>query len=303
MKDRSLIKQFGYYLKYDLQFSSLLFDYKNMVQRYRKENKVLHALKEMGASVIQARDLYMSLSKHNNKVCHIIGSGWSLNESQNVIDKKKSYVIGLNYAALSRLQFDLYFMEPDYCLPEVTNRYVNIIDDLVRLDKSSILMKNVYTCDGNKIGYLMDSYGNRVSFIHNVGISIKNRNNMKYWSKKLLKQGKKSIKQYKSTVITAIVIARNAGFKNIVMHGVDFGGKYFFDAEKYKHLRRYKPAKDEVYINHEETDSLLIHPTAKARGGIQYILPVIKNKFNDEGISLYCATHKSPSAKILPVYI
>ena len=46
---------------------------------------------------------------HSGKVCHIIGSGYSLNDSIAKI-KKNDFVMGFNFAALANLDFDLFFL-------------------------------------------------------------------------------------------------------------------------------------------------------------------------------------------------
>jgi hypothetical protein len=296
------LKKYSRILKHDIKYTSLIFDSINIVKRYRREIKVLKSLKRLGADIIRADDLYMNICEHNNKVCHIIGSGWSLNDSIRIIEKNNSFIIGFNHAALSGLIFDLYLIEPDYNYYEITNLYPKIIDDLIKLDKSDVLMKNVFTWDGKDIGYLMDSFGERVSFIYNIGITCGSPRNLHFWGKVLSRKNRKSIIQYKSSAITAIIIAKNSGFKKIVIHGVDFGGKYFYDADNYLHLNKYKPPEQKIYSYYQNTDDGITHPTAATEVGIQYMIPIINTTFIHEDVSLYCATGKSPLANMLPIY-
>ncbi len=39
--------------------------------------------------------------------------------------------------------------------------------------------------------------------------------------------------QFISTVVTGIFVAYHLGFEKIVVHGVDFGGKYFYDSDDF----------------------------------------------------------------------
>lgn len=300
--NKPVIKQFAQNLKYKYKFSSLLFDYFNINRRFRKENKFLKELSGLGASVLFAEELYNNISKEAEKVCHIIGLGWSLNDSIGVIDKNNSFVIGMNNAAISGLKFDLYLMEPGGCTPERTYIQKKIINDLLNLEKERILMKNIYTCEQNKLKYLIDSYVDKLSFIHNIGITCGNEKNLNYWIKKLMYRDIKSIKQYRSTVITAILIAKNAGFKKIVIHGVDFGGEYFYDAEIFKNKESYKPPQNEKYKLYKKSKNTLIHPTANKKMGIQQVLPIFQDRLADKGVSLLCASKKSPLSKILRIY-
>ena len=52
--------------------------------------------------------LHNKYRNHSDKACHIIGSGYSLNDSKGKINNE-DFVIGFNFAALANLDFDLFF--------------------------------------------------------------------------------------------------------------------------------------------------------------------------------------------------
>ena len=80
----------------------------------------------------------------NNKVCHIIGSGYSLDFSKNKI-KSNDFVIGFNFAALEKLNFDLYFFEfaGSNCR-DISIKQREVLNDLVLNKKRHLYFINFY---------------------------------------------------------------------------------------------------------------------------------------------------------------
>lgn len=105
------------------------------------------------------------------------------------------------------------------------------------------------------------------------------------------------LRQYKSTVISSIAFAKNIGFKNIVIHGLDFGGQYFYELDNF-------PEEKKKYIPPETSLSRgkKVHQTAGSVCGTNDVLAHIRDILYKQDIHLFSATNDSPSSKILKVY-
>lgn len=290
------------YLYFKNRYTSILIDYININIRKKKENKLLRQIEDNGGNIINSQELVNIIKKENDKICHIVGLGGSLNNSKELIDTKNAYIIGMNEAAISGLKFDLYLMEPGDGSDNRTKRQTAIIDDLINRDDTLILMKNVYICENKGIGYLKENYLKKLSFIQNLGIVCGNDRNITHWCKRVLRFNSKYILQYKSTVVTAIAIAKNAGFKTIILHGVDFGGKYFYEDSIYSEYEKYIPPINSRYSHFLNNKENLIHPTSNKKSGMEKILLILNKILEHDGITLYSATESSPLSDIIKVY-
>ena len=107
MKIKKHLKVIRNKLKDNIRYTSLIYDYINLIYRYLSENKLLKKIATEGGIVLSAEDLHKNMRNESCKVCHIIGLGWSLNDSMSRINRANSYIIGMNNGALSGLEFDL----------------------------------------------------------------------------------------------------------------------------------------------------------------------------------------------------
>ena len=171
--------------------------------------------------------------KTNKKICHIIGSGESLNQTKNIIEKG-DFVIGFNFSALSELDFDIYMIEFfGSNSKEISNIQFKVVEKFLK--KSTILIFKHLIHKRNSIKYLLKNYKAYNFFVlKDVLLTCSSKLSHQFLCKKLLlKTG--TFNQFSSSVIVALDIANSLNFDKIILHGVDLEGPYFFqDNTKFK---------------------------------------------------------------------
>lgn len=267
-------------------------------------------LKAFGHRVLNAsevRKMLNSQAKDDNKdkVFHVIGSGWSLNKSMSII-KPNEFVFGFNFAALSGIKFDAYFVEHGGYgkVKEVADIHVKLIEEVVIKNTCLIFFKNIWD-QKNEIRYILKNWPQLVFFVKDVDSNpYINMEQLEELSKVILLGNDKYIIQYCSSVVPIIALAYQCEYKNIVLHGVDFGGEYFFDEEDFKGLKEYMPPRTTSYgiYSYEKLKPNDIHDTAKSKLGLKQVITILKPMLEERGVFLYSASAASPLSEILPVY-
>lgn len=237
----------------------------------------------------------------NSKICHIIGGGYSLNYSKNKISKK-DFVFGCNLSALEKINFDFYSVEfastKKFYEPKFT--VLNLIKKKLKNQKTLIIFKNIASKEINR-NFLKKNYQNNVHFITEYSWRCFNLKQLQFYLKNYILKNRSNFYQYNSTIIFLILIAHKLNFKKIVLHGVDFGGKYFFSKKRYKISNQIKFSKElklyekknisrkGVYLNHENLN-------------MPEVFKIIAKYLIEENIILYSGSEKSNASKILKTY-
>ena len=293
-----LLKLIYHFLKdivYTIPYAVFLIDLYHIRNGRKKEDIALDKIGKKGFKVYDVSDLYNELKKHNHKICHIIGLGWSLLDSLFKIEEN-SFVIGMNYGALLDISFDLYFVEQGMCDEEETSLRKRFLNEVVINQASQIYYKNAW---GYKdVNYVIENYADNVKFLRSFSVHCENPNNLNHFLKMFLLKDKVYFRQYKSTIISSIALAKNAGFKIIVIHGLDFGGPYFYEVSSINSKKQtFIPPKNSLSRGRK------VHQTANSSTGVKSIMPLLRYLLENEGIELYSATESSPLSEILPVYL
>jgi hypothetical protein len=269
---------------------------------------ILKAFGHPVLSALQVRKILNSKAKNDNKdkVFHVIGSGWSLNKSISMI-KPNEFVFGFNFAALSGIKFDAYFVEHGGLkkVKEISDVQIKLIEEVVKKQTDLVFFKNIW--DGkNEIGYMHKNWPLLAYFVRDIDftdqeINIKNLNDL---LKIILIGNNKNLMQYCSSAVVVIALAYQCGYKNIVLHGVDFGGEYFFDAEDFKGLKEYIPPRKTNYgiYSYQKMNTNDIHDTAKSKLGLKQVIPILKTLLEEKNVFIYSASAVSPLADMLPIY-
>jgi hypothetical protein len=254
-----------------------------------------------GLKILGPKDL-PAIDIDQYSACHIIGSGWSLEKSIELAQEENAYRIGFNFACLSGLKFDTYFVEfGGYLCEDITIRQIKALDHYLDVKNTSIYFKNLHE-KRNNIEYANEKYGQRVRFIRDILVPCLDKKYLHDAVNLIFKKDDHYLRQAISTAITCIVYARLLGFKKIVLHGIDFRGKYFFDLPEFSSSHEFRPPTSNkiAYSKHKREKG--IHYTNIRNINLKQILPFIQQKLLDEGVTLYSATSDSPSSEILPVY-
>ncbi|WP_157792542.1 hypothetical protein [Thiomicrospira microaerophila] len=233
-------------------------------------------------------------------VCHVIGSGWSLNESVSIIGKD-DFVIGFNYAGLISIPFDVYFVEfGGFSVKNTSHQHVRITEDFVSKHTDLIFFKNLWE-DKNDISFINAHWLNLAMPIKDRIYPVFDKKYLDSVIEKMLSDQSEFLPQSASSVVTAIILAYKAGFKKIVVHGLDFGGQYFYEVDGFEVEKKYIPSSESESGFYGKTTKKSVHPTSSGQVGMKDIVPLLRKLLAPKGVELCCATKSSPSSNFLPV--
>lgn len=266
----------------------------NMIYKYRYRYTYLHRS-------ILFKKLKKKKEIKDSKVCHIIGAGGSLNSS---IDKisKKDFVLGCNLAVLTDINFDFYTIE--FASNDKITEPKHITSYLVKrklLKNNTIVIFKNLTSEKIDRNFLKKTYQKSLNFITDYSWRCFNKKQLKFYLENKIFGKTEKFYQYNSTLVLLISIAYNLKFKKIVLHGVDFGGKYFYSSKvnlnikKISHIKELKDhennniSKQGVYINFKDLN-------------MPGVFRQISNILEKKGINLLAASRSSKSSKFLRVY-
>lgn len=251
----------------------------------------LHSAHEVAAAPLKRYD-----------ACHIIGSGWSLRHSLEHLDQGRDFVVGFNFACLAQTHFNLYFVEfGGPSCADITEAQVAALDHFGVPQGADVYFKNLWQ-EKNDLAYAAKAYGERVLFVRDLDVACALKRYLYDTACTLLEDDPEYLRQYSSTALTAVALARRMGFQQIVLHGVDFGGAYFFDLPEFAAVARYRPpqANKAAYASTERRGG--VHATSQKPTGMAAIIPHLASRLEEEGIGLYAAAVESPLSQLLPVY-
>jgi hypothetical protein len=235
-------------------------------------------------------------------MCHIIGSGWSLLDGIDRIGPN-DVVFGCNKAIFAPLRFDLYLIERAMARPMKGAVASDVIADaLLRCapGRAGIIgIKNIWMGRVDP-EYVQATFGERAYLIPDYHM---------YWedvagseplrvatARRLVAPDPALFANFATSTITMIGIAARLGFNEIMVHGLDGGGPYFFELPGFTppndvaSLVASIPTRPDVTVPHD----------AAARGLL--VLAELRDVLASRGVSLLCASARSPSATILPLF-
>ena len=263
-------------------------------------------LSRQGANFENHSEILRKVAARRNtreqKICHIIGSGWSLNSSHGSIDDD-ALIMGCNFSALLPLHYDFYFVEfGGWDVAEIAKRHLALVSELVQTNTDLVYFKNIWE-EKNDIDFMSQHWANSVVFTKDFVVPCLAPEFLEQSLRYCLKESTEFVPQYCSTALTLIFIAFQSGFRNIVLHGIDFGGKYFFEDDDFDGDLTHAPPQEERSEYYSATKSSdQAHPTSHDDVGLEACIPVINKLLKERGATLFCATNKSPLSKYLPVY-
>jgi hypothetical protein len=237
----------------------------------------------------------LNIIEKRNDVCHIIATGSSaLDAYKQGVVKPGDYIIGMNFAAFLPYKFDLYLCEDmskayKTKLPFETIKYERIKHQYFLLKKrkeniSNLIFNTFYWSDPDFIGKLM--YDIDYSVVFGRFLVIGNH-------KKLFNAPSFFFSQYTSTVIDAAILAHHSGFKNIIIHGLDFSGPSIYHDEGLQREIGMEPPTP--YVSKEKK-----HPAAAVQEPVWNTL--IEN-FSKNGTNIYCASSNSAFSIYAPIWL
>lgn len=236
----------------------------------------------------------------NEKECHILASGWSLNHSYQDIDREKSFVIGFNFSFLKCSNPDLQFIENSSTKSHgFFINTIQIYSGLMRFQvfsRSKVIFKN--------LSELKNTQKNIASLYAGNAFFIRDRHFRIFGEKSVLPTLVEMCKETRvlpqaiSSVVGLILLAKSMGFKRIIIHGLDFYGPHFYGDNLQNVIFNDGPLPDPLHVS--EVD-FRFHKTAVGENGVGVVALVkaVKDECEKMGVGLYAATCKSPSMEIL----
>lgn len=242
------------------------------------------------------KEFSLKPSPSHYKECHILASGWSLNDSLHLIERSSAFVIGFNFSFLKCPDPDLHFIENASGADE--RFFINTLQHYAALklfklsNHSRLIFKNISEFK-NSVKFISWLYGDKAEFIRDRHYRIFSKPGLRPTLKLMLKD-KKHLPQAVSSVVGLVIMARIMGFKKIVVHGVDFYGPHFYGRDLGKAIFDGPlPESIDISLDHHKTS------TGQNGVGVLDVLVEIKREFEQQGLTLLAATKKSPSAEFL----
>jgi hypothetical protein len=274
----------------------------------KKQHKLLHEKvggSSLRQSIIDRKEVVKEVRRRkeqkNANVCHIVGSGWSLNHSMREI-QPGDFTIGFNYAAISDLDFDTYFFEfGGQQVKEISNNHLALARDKVIGKTNLIYFKNIWE-GKNDVDFISLNWLNLARPVLDHLYVALDKRHLSHVLTCCLNDRSKYIPQICSTVVTAVVLAYQAGFEKIVIHGLDFGGQYFYECMEIEIDPRFLPPPKSMSGFYGKTSKTEVHPTASSAVGMRDIIPILHDLLELRSIELMCGYENSPSSEYLPVY-
>lgn len=225
--------------------------------------------------------------KRNSDICHVIATGASaLDAFQAGVIKPDEYIIGFNFAAFLPYTFNFYFFEDTFSSGDFYKARTKAIAELLNKRKDhlpDLVYKNARTACPKMMSRLIPYVRFSVVF-----------DRVFYYPvvKKLFSRPSVFMPQYASSVITAVMLAYHAGFRNIIVHGLDFSGPHIYhdkDLQKQTGVSAPTP-----YVTKETA-----HVTAT---GQEMIWPELIKAFSEKNVNVFCASPRSNFKKYAKIW-
>jgi hypothetical protein len=272
--------------------------------------KLLDELKQMPVNILIIRRLVINIRRLKQKrpripvysyrrllrdikkrgdVCHVIATGYSaVSAYKNNVIKEGDFIIGMNDAAFLPYTFDFYFCED---ASRVDDKYKELtIKRMPLLEKaqnriSKLVFKNIYSSDPDFFSGISA----------NIEYSVVLDTQLIYSPdvvKKVFEKPSVLVPQFTSTVITATMLAYHIGFKNIIIHGLDFSGPHVYHDETLQKQIGLEALTPYVPKN-------TAHGTAS---GQELVWPGLMKAFTEKDVNIFCASNESTFKKYAMVW-
>ena len=250
--------------------------------------------KQKGLNFIKVNQLVSLLAPQveSYNVCHIIGTGFSVWDS---IKKVRScdFCFGFQYSALiERLKFNLVFFELGGSkVFQEAEQGLAIADGL---PQSTIkVFKNAFS-HHNDFEFIKKHWSCRALLLADQACMNYDRNYTDFLIKRSLDRATEVFIQVQNTTYIGIILAFQLGFRNIVLHGVDLGGAYFY-SKLPEHLQEYTPILSKNFDGNIKPVNLM--------NDYVYVLRRLRAELHIRNVNLLSASPESGSSAILNCYL
>jgi hypothetical protein len=239
-----------------------------------------------------------------HKICHIIGSGTSVVKSYKSIDSLNDFVIGFNYAGLLPLYFDVYFIEAASDREQLLTSsliHEQLFFHMCQRREPKIFVKCMWETDWWSSSFIQSRYEGKLGVIIDVIPNLPilaNSQALNLANQKLFrKKRSRFFLNGASSAVFSVLLAYQLGFRNIVVHGVDYVGPHFFHSNEFsgdndliQQIRELCP---------QVTDDF-VHGAGKWMS-LQW--PHVIRALAMSGVTIYSGSQSSLFSTYAPVYI
>ena len=270
-------------------------DYSKLQASIRRSGVERHRIK----TVNSLRDRY---SDEIHKTCHILASGASVLESSRNLDSKRDFIVGFNYAGFLPVPFDVYFIETATTtgvFNEHSRWHEQLYLQMCEVKQPDVFVKCLWARESWDADYINNKYGSNLSVIEDIlpsfPIVAKSRVIGKCYKQFIASHARKYFVNGASSSIFAMLFAYRIGFRNIVIHGLDFKGPHFYHSDVatagslLKDVRLSTPL---VVDTHFHSASMWM--------AIE--LPRVLSMLDGQGVAVYSASDSSMFSTYAPVF-
>lgn len=223
------------------------------------------------------------------EVCHVIGSGASIFDTISLINDA-DFVVGFEFTGLiSEIAHDVIFFDHGGRRCEAISKQCLEISDL--LEASVIKIFKNWEMKDNDPFFIRDNWSSRAKILHDIAVMNYKHSYTEYLIGKSLSKKSDIFVQIQNTTSAGIVLGFHLGYKEIVLHGVDLGGDYF-----YSNLPSYLHRLTPLHSHKQITKS------TKLMNQYVPVLKVLKSKLTAYGVNLTSASSSSGSSHVLGTF-
>lgn len=272
----------------------LLFQYFNFLDRsFAFFRRFWFSAKNSEVNAFNAKEI---LNSNSSDVCHIIGGGYTATLNNGVIHSN-DLVWGSSITPLSNIRHTHYFCEvysKKNDFHKVVNKMYKELLPLLRDDNVVILHKNFWNLFNKKKEYL-NLVENNDFHINEFFLRFYTNSRRKKLLNKFLKN--RILFQCSASNILFLQLAKHAGCKKVVFHGVDGGGKYFIEEHEKDSSWLNNSLENEIKLFYKSTGT---HLGRKSPVHDQFL--VLKEISTLLDIEVYASSIESPLSNYFPIY-
>jgi hypothetical protein len=271
--------------------------------------RYLHLRNHVLASDVDADKIYRvgqmrkSVSESIHKTCHIIGSGESVLSSIATIDNNNDFIIGFNYAGFLPLKFDVYFVE---VATHIGNQSISsslheeLFSGVCSSKRPKVYVKCLWQEQNWSSDFIRSSYGGDLGVLLDIfpDFPLLARSQVINVARQRLMSRRRNtyFLNGASSAIFSVLFAYQMGFRNIVVHGVDFVGAHYFHS---------KDLVETALVN--KVRGLCPYVPASASHGAGRFMslewPHVVTALAKHGVTVYAGSNTSLFSTYAPVYI
>ncbi len=252
---------------------------------------------------VKPKETRQQFSHVINDICHIVGSGNSVNNSLAIINQDHDFVIGFNFAGLLPTKFDVYFIEVASNSGPSAHSYMlheQVIRSLSQRSNPMVVAKCLWGrqhWSADTINYALEG---KLRFLIDVlprfPVNASPQNiNVAYKSFISRKRNSFYINGSSSSIFS-VLYAYQLGFRNIVVHGVDFVGPHFFHARDFDKCALI----DKIRVECPVVDSKFVHLSGH---WMSLEWPHVIAALASRGVTVYSASTDSLFSTYAPVFV